>query len=413
MLNGETVQRIHQHVDFEIEYYDTSNLNDKAGVKDSKASYHTNEVSSPGWGDETGKETEQIVKKFVRPFEVSRAPLLRVGLIKEKKNRHIFMMDIHHIVTDGISNTLLKKEVMALYAGEKLPPLKLQYKDFSGWQNCLLQSGSMKKREQYWLTRFKGDIPILNLPTDYQRPLVRASDQGALIVFLIDKALKNRLNDALKETGTTMYMFLLAVCTILLAKYSGQEDIVVGSPVSGRKHSDLERIIGILVNMMSIRNQPREHKTFREFLEEVKENAIAAYENQDYQFDELISKLGLQGHAERNPLFNVVFADINLDQPKVEIPGLTSKSYERAGNTTKFDLRIAAVEANGVINLTLTYSTTLFKKNTAEKMAKRFIEILEQVLENKDIKIKEISISYDLIDSKSKIVKDYQSAFEF
>ncbi len=389
MLEEASAQRVHDtidgdiDVDFAIEYY------------------------------EDGEEVEKIVQNFVRPFDLSKAPQLRVGLVKEREERFIFMVDRHHIMTDGISRGILERDFMSLYAGNERPPLKLHYKDFSQWQNQLLHSGVINKQEEYWINRFKGDIPTLNLPTDYPRTSVRSSDEGALIDFTIDKELTAVLKETLKETGTTQFMYMLAVYNVLLAKYSGQDDIVVGSPVTGRRHSDLEIIIGLFINMLSIRNRPAEEKSFKEFLEDVKENALNAYENQDFQFEELVSKLGLQGITGRNPLFSVVFADMNLEAPEIENPQLALQPYGLEKTTSKFDLRLTVAEYGDIIEMTLTYSTALFKRTTAERMTKRFIEILQQVLENRDIKLKNIAISHDLVVTKSSSLQDYQETFDF
>lgn len=382
MIDGEPVQRIHDKVEFEIQ--------------------------TTG-----GKPDTHLSAGFVRPFDLSKAPLLRVLLIKPEEEKNILITEMHHITADGTSLGLLINDFMTLYGGGELPYLRLQYKDFSDWQNRLLKSEAMNKQEEYWLNQFRDDIPVLNLPTDYPRYSVRKPDEGDVISFTLDRQLTGDIKDTLKETGTTLFMFLLGAFTILLSRYSDQEDIVVGSPVTGRRHSDLENIIGMLINMLSIRNRPKGNKTFREFLEEVKENALNAYENQEYQFEKLVNQLGIQGGFDRNPLFCVVFTVVNVDLPEVTLPGLTLKPYALEKQTSKFDLRLAVDKVDQVIRMSLTYAAALFKKSTAERMANRFIKTLQQVLENKDIQLKDIETSHHLTAAKSGTNQYYQETFDF
>ncbi|MCP4229332.1 MAG: polyketide synthase, partial [bacterium] len=185
----------------------------------------------------------------MKPVDRRRPPLFRVGLIKKSEHEHLLMADIHHIITDGTSAQVFEKEFMALYAGEELPPLRLQYKDYSQWQNKLMKSGKIKGQENYWLKQLEGEVPILNLPTDYPRPAVRQSD-GAVVFFEVRNDLFERVKHLTSETGTTLYIVLLSTYYILLSRLAEQEDIVVGTPIAGRTHSDLQNIVGLFVNML-------------------------------------------------------------------------------------------------------------------------------------------------------------------
>jgi hypothetical protein len=357
MIEKEEVQKIHEshEVECDLEYYKTSE-----------------------------DEAKKILKRFKRPFDLGKPPFLRVGLINIGENVHILIIDMHHIFADAISQSLLFYDLMALYAAEELPSLRIQYRDFSEWQNHLFDLGGILKQEQYWLNRFKGSIPVLKLPTDDAQASVEKSHRGKTIGFLIEEELTGKLSDFVKETETTLYIVLLAVCNILLFKYTQQEDIIVGSPITGRMHVDMQGIVGMFVNLLAMRNQPTGNKTFREFLGEVKENALNAFANQEYQFEELVRKLGLQGNTSRNPLFNVVFAvlNINIDTPVVEFPGLALelRPYPFEKDTSKFDLRLAAQVIGNTISMTLTYATGFLKEKTAQRMTERYMEIIKQVL---------------------------------
>ena len=175
---------------------------------------------------------EAIIKSFIRPFDLSQAPLLRVGLVKLEEDKHLLMVDMHHIISDGISMEILVREFTALYRGEELPAISLQYKDYAEWQNRLKQEENFLRQNAYWRKEFAGEIPVLELPTDYARPAVQ-SFEGNRITFAIGRETVESLNALALETGTTLYMVLLALYNIFLAKLSGQEDIVIGTPVAG------------------------------------------------------------------------------------------------------------------------------------------------------------------------------------
>ncbi|MCK5057807.1 MAG: amino acid adenylation domain-containing protein, partial [Candidatus Aminicenantes bacterium] len=262
------VQKIHRpkEIEFEIEYFEASK-----SVRARRA--------VPG-DQETG-----IIDRFVRPFDLSRAPLLRAGLIDTGSDEHILMVDMHHIAADGVSHGILIRDFTFLYEGRELHPLQTRYRDFSEWQKNRKQveTGQLKKQEEFWLGEFPGDIPVLNLPTDYVRPALQ-SFEGRVVRFTIAGNEKKALNRLALEQEVTLYMIVLALFNVLLAKLSGQEDIVVGSPTAGRDHADLQKVIGMFVNTLTLRSHPVAEKTFIDFLKEVKEKTLRAFENQDYPF---------------------------------------------------------------------------------------------------------------------------------
>ncbi|MCP4147534.1 MAG: non-ribosomal peptide synthetase, partial [bacterium] len=252
MINERLVQKLHPEVEFKIDNY-----NPQPGNQNSNAG-------------------------FFRPFELSKAPLLRVGIVettgKENANHNRKMiLDMHHIITDGTSQEILTKELLAIYAGESLPPLKLQYKEYAQWQNRKKQTELKKQQEEYWLNRYPGELPLLNLPTDNPRPEIQRFE-GNRISFALNKNETAKLKKMAKENEITLYMAILSIYTLLLSKLSGQEDIIVGTPTAGRRHADLENIIGMFVNTLAIRNTTKGGKTIEEYLREVKENTMQAFE---------------------------------------------------------------------------------------------------------------------------------------
>ncbi|MCP5105001.1 MAG: hypothetical protein GY950_16560, partial [bacterium] len=221
------------------------------------------------------------------------------------------------------------------------------------------------------------------------------------------------IKEAAAKSGATLYMVLLAVYNILLSKYTGQDDIIVGTPVAGRRHADLEDIMGMFVNVLLMRNQPKPDISFATYLKGVIHNTIQAFENQDYPFDALVEKLNLESGSRSNPLYDVVFAVINVEYPDLELPGMKLEPFDLEGNTSKTDLRLGAVEMNGGIEMKLTYATTLFKSETAEEMANHYGEILKQVLGNPQIKLKDIVISHRLTTLQPHELRDNRETFNF
>ncbi len=339
----------------------------------------------------TEEGVPKYVKEFVRPFDLEQESLLRVALIEIHEEHHILMADMPHIISDGVSMRILVDEFIQIYQNEELPDLKLQYKDFAHWQNELFQTDEIKKQEAFWMDQFKGDIPILNLQTDYARPAVQQFD-GADFHVSFSKKQTGDLNNILQTSGTTMYMLLLTAYNILLAKHTSQEDIVVGSPIAGRSHADLDQIIGMFVNTLAMRNYPTSNKTFRSFLNEVKENALAIFQNQDYQFETLVDKLDVKRDLSRNPLFDTMFIFQNLGENERKIKDLSFTPFGNKTKTSKFDLTFQAWEHKGQLQLNVSYCTKLFNQSTIERLTKDYETILRSISTNLDISLSQIQL---------------------
>ncbi|MCC5439464.1 non-ribosomal peptide synthetase, partial [Clostridium botulinum] len=300
------------------------------------------------------RKIKDIIKGFVKKFDLSKAPLLRVGIVRLEEEQHILMIDMHHIISDGVSMRIFMDEFIRLYKGEELGELRIRYRDYSEWQNKFLKSDKMKSQKEYWINRFSDGIPMLNMPIDYIRPAVQCFE-GDNIRFKLGKQLTSDLNRLVKNTGTTLYMVLLSGINILLSKYSGQEDIIVGTPISGRTHADLEKVMGMFVNTLAMRNYPAPDKSYKEFLEEVKENTLKAHENQNYQFEELVKDLNIRRDLSRNPIFDVMFTVENIDKLYIKIKNLIFKEYEQEKNMAKFDIAIFACEVEEEIFINFIY----------------------------------------------------------
>jgi len=464
---GNHVQRIHDTVEFNIEYDNSEEVEVEVEVEESieegrvegGKGRRVEEKEAPfgqfnnAYGGQYPKSQElrakSYISSFIRPFDLSQAPLLRVGLMKlphtptalrgypsqeGRKHKYLLVVDMHHIVSDGISQNLLTRDFSALYQDEtdRLPGLRIQYKDYSEWRNG--DGGqerrweTIKQQESYWLKEFAGETPLLNLPADYSRPAVH-SLEGDSLSFTIDENLTGQLKQLARETETTLFMVLLAAFYVVLSKYSRQEDIVIGSPIFGRTHSDLENIIGMFVNMLALRNYPQGNKSFKEFLQEVRHRTLKAFENQDYQFEDLVRKLGLHGDFTRNPLFDVVFLLHNMAVQPVEskdtvdnvdrMPGAQAQGevkispYPFKHNISRFDLLLGAMEIDDIIAVELRYSTALFKPGTVERLWQHYLEVLEQVTANNEMQLQEVVISHHLVAAAANLNPQKQVVFDF
>ncbi|MCP4221344.1 MAG: amino acid adenylation domain-containing protein, partial [bacterium] len=348
----------------------------------------TLEAGTPGEPAIMG--TDGPAWNFVRPFDLTKAPLMRLGYIDLSGEEGLLLFDMHHIISDGTSMGILTRELGKLYAGQEPPPLKFQYKDYAVWQNTLIAGGQLEEQEAYWLRQFAGDIPGLNLPTDYPRPAVLSYD-GARFEFSLSPK-EAALFKSLARGGTTLYMLLLAAFNILLYKYAGQEDIIVGSGLMGRRHEDLHGIIGMFVNSMAMRNFPHGEKSFNQFLGEVRRTTIQGFENQDVQFEDIVDKLGMERDPSRNPLFDVLFVVQNFEYSEVQLEGAVLTPYRYENITSKFDITLYADEVGDHIRFQLEYCTKLFREETMRRLAGHLVNTIHAVSAAPGTLIKDIHI---------------------
>ncbi|MCP4154843.1 MAG: amino acid adenylation domain-containing protein, partial [bacterium] len=378
------LQKIHApgDVKFTIEYYERNTV-----------------------GREKNNFTQNSADRFIRAFDLARPPLFRVGLVgkengKKDTTSDILMIDMHHIISDAISHAVLEDDFKALLSGENLPPLRIQYKDYTQWQNSNREK-VMLLQENYWLKEFEGELPIIHLPSDYPRAMLQRFE-GNTIEFFTGKKETETLKRIARKHGITMYMLILAVYNILLTKLSGQEDIIIGTPIAGRRHEDLARIIGIFVNTLALRNAPEARKIFPDFLEEVKEKTLTAFENQDYPFEELVEKVAVIRDTSRNPIFDTMFNYHRVGMKPGKNP--QEKVRDRNGQsgpkddpvyenkTAKFDLTLTGVENAETLTFAFNYCIKIFKKSTIEGFITYFKELIYSITENMEKTIGAIEI---------------------
>jgi acyl carrier protein len=250
MVNGEPMQKILPHVEADFEYIEYSEETD-------------------------GK----LIENFIRAFDLSNPPLVRIRLVN-KGDYHLLSMDMHHIVGDGMSMGTFIRELNALYNGEELKPLTHQFKDYSEW----MRTRDLSNQAEYWKNQFDDEIPVLDMPLDFVRPQEQ-SFNGAYLEKGIGKELTAKIKKLAAQNGATDFMVFMSAAMVLLSKYSRQEDIVIGTPISGRTHRDTEGMLGMFINTLALRGKPEANKTYKEFLAEIKETSLKAYENQEYPFE--------------------------------------------------------------------------------------------------------------------------------
>ncbi|MBO5383868.1 MAG: AMP-binding protein, partial [Ruminococcus sp.] len=359
MLDGEPVQKVLEYVEADF----------KAYVSD--------------------KTDSELMHEFLKPFDLGNAPLIRVELV-DKGDYHLFMIDMHHIISDGISMDIFMNELAEFYNGKTLSPLFRQFKDYSEW----MRSRDLSDQEVFWRNIFEEDAPVLDMPTDFIRPQEQ-SFKGTRTGITIEEPLVSSIIKTAQRFGATEYMILLAALMVTLSKYSRQEDIVVGSPISGRTHRDTDEMIGMFVNTLAMRGRPESNKTFSEFLQEIKEMCLMAYENQEYPFDEIVNYLNIPRDPARNPLFDVMMVLQNTDDTKTEFSGLSMEYIENISVSAMFDLTFEIFSTGNQYKIQLEYCTDLFKKDTAERIVRHYAYILKQLIEAPDKKLGAIEMVTD------------------
>ncbi|MCP1186774.1 non-ribosomal peptide synthetase [Paenibacillus sp. 1781tsa1] len=366
LKDGEPVQRISPAVDIELEIVDRTTQ-----AKDSKRS-------------------NDMLLDFVRPFNVSRAPLFRLRLVKWDETKHVLLFDMHHLISDGTTIHLITRDFSMLYNGEALPPITRHYKDYSEW----LRGRDLSQEKTYWLKRFEGELPVLDLPLDYTRPQIQ-SPRGAAITWNMDSHLRNRIQELCRKTGTTEYMVLLSGLMILLRQYSRQEDIIVGSPASGRIHQDTEQMVGLFVNTLAMRARPEAEKTYLEFLTEVQKASLEAYEHQTYPFEELADQVQMERDLSRHPLFDVMFVLQNQEEEELTAEGMSFGESEAGERSVKFDLTLQFTSSLQGYQVDWEYGRDLFKKETILRMASHLEFVLKSIVETPSQKLGDVSCLND------------------
>lgn len=320
-----------------------------------------------------------------RPFDLARGPLLRAKLLRLSTDEHILILTMHHIITDAWSMSVFFEELGRLYdafvAGLPSPLLELsmQYGDFAHWQRESLKGEVLDKRLTYWRHQLAGVDPMLELPTDRNRPVVSTA-HGAIQKRVFSSTLQNGLKAVGRESEATLFMVLLAAFQTLLFRYTSRDDLVVGSPTAGRNEVEFESLIGFFVNTLALRTNLSGNPTFRELLGRVREVTLEAYDHQEVPFEKIIETLQIQRSLSYTPLFQVMFILQNALKQHLELAGLTLDELEFDSGTAKFDLTVDMAEVDDGLSCIFEYNTDLFESATIRRMLGHFQSLLEGIV---------------------------------
>jgi len=368
---GEPKQMIHDEIDFILEEIDLSaELNLKLA-------------------------REFAGKEAYKTFDLSAAPLFRAKLLKTAADQFVFLMNMHHIISDAWSLDMMAEEILMLYQaysksdGNPLPPLKIQYKDFAAWQNDLLEGDSAKELKEYWLQKLSGRLPVLDLQADFPRPAVKTFN-GDTIISSIDRESTSALNKLARDNNASLFMVLVSLLKALLYRYTAQEDIIVGTAIAGRGHPDLENQIGFYVNMLPLRDEIKGDDSFTAVLQKVKQTTTEAYDRLFYPFDALVEDLNLETDPGRSPVFDVAVILQEKAEIDARVDDIWITAFEYDAGISKYDLDFVFVEKKDTIELTLEYNSDLFRGETVIRMLDNFEYLVAGVAENPTVAVSEI-----------------------
>ena len=376
--NNNVVQKIKDNLDFNLEL-DTDIINEN--------------------------KIESRFLDFVKPFDLSKAPLFRARLLELDNGKAFLMIDMHHIISDGTSLSILVNNICKLYNEGELSELKIDYKDYAVWESNKLKNEGFKSAENYWLDQFKDDIPVLNLPAK-TRPAVQ-SFEGNKVYASFDSITTKKIESLAQKLGVTPYMILLSAYYVLLYKYSSQEDIVVGTPIVNRTSSELYNIVGMFVNSLPLKVKIDSGLSFTDFIKTIKSKCLESYQYQGYPFYELVKKLKIPRDTSRNPLFDTMFIYQNNGYLPVNFDRISAKYYIPDLKISKFDLSLEIVPSDDVFNISFEYATKLFDEGFIKNMSTHYINIVNSLLDNNDIKISDICVLSE--DEKNKILFDFNN----
>lgn len=356
------VQKIRANVDFELDEYN----------------------SSPN-------ELDELLNAFIRPFDLKNDLLIRAGIIRLDEGEHILMFDVHHIVSDGVSQSIIMHDLLNFYNGGEALENEIKYTDYSTWQQGSAQQNAISKQKEFWMEMFDKEREELELPTDFSRPAVK-SYEGNSLSFDLSSEESNGLKTLAQANGVTTFTIVLAIYNIFLSKIGNTNDVVIGTPSAGRLQSDLERTVGMFVNTVSIFNSVDSNLKFSTFLERVNTTSMACFDNQQYPYEELIDALKIERRTDRNPLFEVFFSFQNIENVSIEIPKLKLVPFEKELNMSQFDLQLSSEEEDGQLKMRFDYCKALFKEETINSFESYFRQIIQSVISQNDPLLSEIQI---------------------
>ncbi|HEY0022712.1 MAG TPA: non-ribosomal peptide synthase/polyketide synthase [Longimicrobium sp.] len=356
------------------------------------------DLSGLGEADRETAVGRRAGEEAARPFDLATGPLFRAALLRLGAEDHVLLLSMHHIVSDGWSMGVLSREFSVLYEAYRdgrespLPELAVQYADYAVWQREQLASEVLDRQLAYWRERLAGAPELLELPGDHPRPAVQ-SHRGATVPVELSAELLERLQALGRKEGATLYMVALAAFQVLLSKYSGSEDVVVGSPIAGRERDEVKGLIGFFVNTLVLRTNLSGDPSFRAVLGRVREVTLGAYEHQEVPFEKLVAELSPERSLSHSPLFQVAFTLDNAQGTGGRFAGLGVREVETEFEVAKFDLSLSLAETAQGLRGGLSYATDLFERGTIERMLGHLARVLEQVAADADVRLSLLALT--------------------
>ncbi len=332
-----------------------------------------------------------------RPFDLKSGPLLRTTLLRLRKDKHLLFFAVHHIVSDAWSCGVLIHELGELYTAlvrgrtPSLPALPIQYADFAVWQRQWLQGAVLEQQLEYWRRQLGGSSPVLELPADRPRPALQTFD-GSSISFSIPSDLNEPLKALTRSEKATLFMTLLAAFKVLLHRYTGQDDITVGTPIANRQRQEIEHLIGFFTNTLALRTDFSGNPNFRELLKRVRETALDAYAHQDLPFEYLVEQLHPQRTLSHSPLVQVMFVIRNTPETELKLPAVKVTPLNSDFSTAKFDLSFYLDDQGKEITGAIEYNTDLFNSDSVQRMAAHFCTLLRSIVANPDTPVSDLML---------------------
>ena len=380
MVDGVATQVVHEHSTYRLVVVDLSGLDE----------------------DERAREANKLMEaEAQRPFDLQQGPLFRAMVLRTGPEEYIALITIHHIVSDGWSQGVLSRELKILYNAflkcghSPLPELPLQYVDYAAWQRSWLQGETLERQLAYWKERLGSAPRLLELPSDRPRPPIQ-SHLCSRRRWTLSAELVNNLKALGRNEGTTLFMTLLAAFQVLLSRYSGQENIVVGTPIANRTQVELEGQIGLFLNTLALRGDCGGDPSFRVFLGGVREAALGAYAHQDLPLEKLIDALHLERSLSHSPLFQVTFALQVAPDSNLEMEGLRVSEFAAPGMRGKFDLQLTAMELQSEMVLSAIFNTDLFNEERIERMLSHYETLRESIAANPEERISRLGLLPEL-----------------
>ncbi|GAB4192319.1 MAG: hypothetical protein OHK0022_06410 [Roseiflexaceae bacterium] len=345
---------------------------------------------------------QQMIRRYAneeasRPFDLARGPLLRVTLLWLAEGEYVLLLTKHHIITDGWSVSIFISELATLYDADVrgrrivLPELPIQYADYTLWQHEQLRDGALDAQLDYWKRKLAGPLPLLALPTDHPRPAI-ASQHGAMRTFRTNSGLSAALLELSRHEGVTPFMLLLSAYAVLLHRYTGQPDLLIGTPIAGRTMEELEPLLGFFVNTLVLRVDLTGAPSFRELLGRVRQMTLEAYDHQQVPFEQLVEALQPERSLSHTPLFQTMFVFHTAELPSIELPDLALELVAVDSGTSKFDLRFSAFSTQSGLYWTVEYRTDLFEDATITRMIGHLETLLAGIVDRPDQPISELAL---------------------